>query len=669
MKSYLRNWLIYIGIVIVFFIGFALIKSTDYEKMQIMNNLDYEVSLNEDGSMYVVETWDVYVKNTGTLFKDFENNDKFPISDVSVKNLSTNGELRKIDYEIYSVPTGSYYVEDIGHNTMEVAFGTGMGQTKGNIKYQISYKIDNVINTYKDCQEFYWQFLSEANTIPCKKVTGKIKLPRNVNDIENLKIWGHGNINGDINRISTDEVEFNVNNFDKGNMLEVRVVITNKMFNSQTNNYNYSMLDSIIREEDEWAYTTNNNIANYRKSVGILMIIYLIIFICIIINFVRYYKISKQKGDGITRKKLKYFRDIPRDGSSTPGEAAFLYYFTNNFKWTDGKQADVVAANILNLCLKGYIILEKEKNNINIAIAKPSDGLKNDEKEIYELIKDAIGSDDYIEVKQLKKFAKEEFNKYSKHVTKMVNNIKKNLYEEEMIDKKKEKLYTATYSVLPLIFAGILIAIILYNFVGILPVVSRTYIMIWGTDLLGRFLDSLIILLPISLMLIALDRIRNRCTGKIYKLTQKGADERAEWKGLARYLEDYSMIDEKSAFDIVIWEKYLVYATAFGSSDKVIEELHAKYPYVFTEEYWQGTNEIVNTKGIIDMACNPIYIGTHGSFSDFTGSIHNSYRTMTSTISAQYSSSGGGGFSSGSGGGFSSGGGGRRRRTVGMGGR
>ena len=84
-----------------------------------------------------------------------------------------------------------------------------------------------------------------------------------------------------------------------------------------------------------------------------------------------------------------------------------------------------------------------------------------------------------------------------------------------------------------------------------------------------------------------------------------------------------------------------------------------------------GTNAIHNTRGIIDMACNPIYIGTHGSFSEFTGSIHSSYRTMTSTLSAHYasSSSGGSGFSSGGGGGFSSGGGGRWRRTVGMGGR
>ena len=174
MKRYLRNWLIYIGIVVIFFICYGLISGTNYKKMQIMNNLEYDITLNEDGSMNVIETWDVYVKNTGTLFKDFENNDKFPISDVYVKNLSTNGDLRKLDYEVYNVPAGEYYVEDIGNDTVEVAFGTGMSNSKGNIKYQISYKIENVINSYNDCQEFYWQFLDETNNISCKQVNGKI---------------------------------------------------------------------------------------------------------------------------------------------------------------------------------------------------------------------------------------------------------------------------------------------------------------------------------------------------------------------------------------------------------------------------------------------------------------------------------------------------------------
>ena len=88
--KYFRNWLIYILILIIIFSVFAAFQVFNKDKMQIMNRLDFNISLNEDGSMNVSEIWDIYVKNTGTLFKDFYKTNKYPITDVSVINLDTN---------------------------------------------------------------------------------------------------------------------------------------------------------------------------------------------------------------------------------------------------------------------------------------------------------------------------------------------------------------------------------------------------------------------------------------------------------------------------------------------------------------------------------------------------------------------------------------------------
>ncbi len=660
ISKYLRNWFIYIVVLIVIFCIIGLASIISDNKIQIMNNLDYNVTLNKDGSMNVIETWDAYVKNTGTLFKDFYRTNKYPITDISVVNLDTNTELEDLGYEEYQVPEGMYYAEEIRKNTVEIAFGTGKLESSGKVKFQISYKIENVITSYKDCQEFYWQFLDDSNGIPCKKITGTIKLPEDVNNIDNLKVWGHGNINGDINKVNTNEINFKVNNLNANEMLEVRVVSTDKMFDIQKENYNYNNLDNILNEEEKWSEKTNNNIRNHRIFVSVLTIIEIIILALIIRKGYKYYKITKQKDDGIKKGKIEYYRDIPRDGESTPGEGAFLYNFRKDYNWENGQQSNVVSANILNLALKGYLTLEKKEEKIYIAISKPEDGLKNDEKEIYLLVKEAIGKDNSAEVGKLKKYAKEKFQQYSNHISKMVKNVKENLYNEDIIDKKKEKLYKGANNGIPMIIAGILIPIIIYNAVGLIPLFSKFYIASWGIDIFGRFLDSVIILAPIIILLILFDRISSKAKEKIYQLTQKGEDERQEWKGLAKFLKDYSKIDEKGVFDIILWEKYLVFATAFGISDKVIEELHAKFPYVFTDEYWQEKQETV---GIIDMACNPIYINTHCGFTDFTSSVQSSYRTMTSTLSAHYSSSGGGG------GGFSSGGGGRRWPVAGMGGR
>ena len=37
-----------------------------------LNSLDFEIQLNEDGSMDVVETWNIDIRYTNTLYKTFE---------------------------------------------------------------------------------------------------------------------------------------------------------------------------------------------------------------------------------------------------------------------------------------------------------------------------------------------------------------------------------------------------------------------------------------------------------------------------------------------------------------------------------------------------------------------------------------------------------------------
>ena len=93
---------------------------------------------------------------------------------------------------------------------------------------------------------------------------------------------------------------------------------------------------------------------------------------------------------------------------------------------------------------------------------------------------------------------------------------------------------------------------------------------------------------------------------------------------------------------IVLWEKFLVYATVFGISEKVIKQLKVVHPEMFEEkipieedDYW---------KIIRDSRFNILDI------TNMSNSISNTYNQ---SINSSLSSSG-----SGSGGGFSSGGGG-----------
>ena len=127
-------------------------------------------------------------------------------------------------------------------------------------------------------------------------------------------------------------------------------------------------------------------------------------------------------------------------------------------------------------------------------------------------------------------------------------------------------------------------------------------------------------------------------------LTQKGTDEKEAWKGLKNFMEDFSMLDKKEVPELVLWEKYLVYATAFGISDKVLKQLKVVYPQITDEQFMSS------------YGYSYLYLMSNRNFSNtFVRSINNSVISAYNFANYSSGSGGGGGFSSG--GGFGGGGG------------
>lgn len=61
-------------------------------------------------------------------------------------------------------------------------------------------------------------------------------------------------------------------------------------------------------------------------------------------------------------------------------------------------------------------------------------------------------------------------------------------------------------------------------------------------------------------------------------LTQLGEDEYAKWRGLYNFLNSETLIHERTVIELPLWEQYLVYATAFGLSEKVIKAISIRCP-------------------------------------------------------------------------------------------
>lgn len=653
VKKVLTRW----SIMAIIILLIVLFSGQLFSKKQIMNELDYEIILNEDGSATIVETWDVYISHTNTLFRTFKKSSEFgDIINVNVKDLDTGKDLTQIYTEMYHVTTDCFYALDINRREFEVAWGTGMENKMGTKRYEFSYTITDVVTDYKDCQEFYWKLLDETNQIPVNKVTGAIRMPSKVNDIDNLKAWGHGPLNGNIEIGSKNRIEFTVDQLSKNKMLEVRVITAEDQFLvDSTKERNYRYLESIIDEETEWSEESNN------KSLIFWIIvigIYLSIIIINICKAIKYYKVSKRKDDGIIHRKLKYFRDIPREKSATPGEAVYLYYFNKSNTDMKSKQANTVSATILNLALKGYVKLRVQENQVYVKVVKDAEGLKKDEVAIYNILKDT-GEETEFKINEINKFAKKEYTKYSTYINNLINESRESLYSLKLVDKANQKEYKKSeYAANKfMLLRGTMEFILIWFLIGLIPLFSKAYIAIFGIGFIPQFVTISLVLFPIISSLLIKFKMCEKTQSKIAVLTQAGTEEREEWKALGKYIEEFSMIDEKEIPSLVLWEKYLVYATAFGIADKVIEQMKAKCPEVFVEEFWQDEN--IEKYQIINFVTNNIIYNIPGrtTIDIISESTTKAYKTSLSEI-ARHSSSGG----SGGGGGFSGGGGGRRRR-------
>ena len=189
--------------IISLFMIFAMSFDEDHGsgRAQYLQHIDYQVNMKNDGSMQVVETWDIDVAQTNTLVRNFNlNKAKFgDITNVQITDLQNGKEFSNIGVGMYHLPKDCFYALKLDTSKFEIAFGVSMDNETGNRKFQISYEVENVVTSYKDCQEIYWQFLAQGqNAIPAKKVTGKLTLPEEVANKDNLLIWGHGQLNGKI---------------------------------------------------------------------------------------------------------------------------------------------------------------------------------------------------------------------------------------------------------------------------------------------------------------------------------------------------------------------------------------------------------------------------------------------------------------------------------------
>lgn len=537
----------------------------------------------------------VYVSDTG-----FDNMQPYGIQDESM--------LKDGDSNQYSLQN---ILRDGYRKYVKVYMPTNEEEYRY-VKY--IYDIYDVGVKYNDASEIYWNFVGKDWDDVLNNLTINFYWGQNLNKSD-VYVYPHSY--ADINNLNIydDHVTLSYNSVSSNTAVDARVVMPSDVLKSATKtiteNYNYQQLDNIekqIQKQKE----------NRTKSLVIqgFSIIYIIIFsICLVVASIKV-RLKNKK----SIKKVDYYTDLPEgfnlDEVKVIVDTSIGIYDPKLFLST-----------VLDLINNKYLILDEQKKvktvfnssdydyYIKLNTDKTFSNLSDYELEIISILFNTNKTT--IKYKDLSKITNEQIELNER--IKELSAEGKSDYRIYLSDRKKEyqeKFYQKNFSKLlkTLVFGSIIYLIItLVNMFIIDPTdnISSTYMIVMGLVFLYVFVFDLAFVLS------------------AYNLKQEYADAYNKFIGLKKYLKDYSLIKDRYPIEIVLWEKYMVYATLFGEAKKVLKE--------FKEE--------LITKGYNE---DTIYT-SYPTFciASFSDNIVNSIASSTGTSSS---------------GGYSSGGGGRRRR-------
>lgn len=497
------------------------------------------------------------------------------------------------------------------------------------------YTLKNVAEKYNDIGIFNRKIIDTRWDVPLNNINITITIPAGATK-DQLKVFAHGPLTGTSTIVDDRTFTFTVPSVN-GVFVETLVIFPPALLPSSTNVFARDELPSILANEQRLADEANKAREEAQKAEearlkreklrqDLLPVFAGGIAAAILSLLAMVRKFSKElkpefMGD--------YYRELPED--YTP---AVMSYLLSKGRTKD----DDIMATLMDLARKKVItltpitvesgkIFRKEEDSVQLQWLNKEklSTLMPHERFLAEWFLDDIGGgqglilDDLETIVKKKKAALQFQNDYEYFKVKV-----KDVAETQGFFMANNLQGAAPFIVVAILFMG----------VGVITGV-----------LLGSVLAFLIAGLGL-LMLITLMGLNF-----VRKLSRKGTEHTAMWKAFKKFLLDFSNLKEAEIPSIVIWEHYLVYATALGVADQVIEQL----PKVFSEA--DLSNPDLTYMGGY-RSFNNIYIMNH-AFNNTMSKVSSAVNAAQIANSAKSSGSGfGGGFSGGSSGGGGGGGGG-----------
>lgn len=575
-------------------------------KYKNSNNKVFDKSIDSFYGSSIYDASNIEVKKVGTVNYDKELD--FNVFDQSINEFTMNDSC--------TVNKGCYEKSDI---TDGVSLKMYNETNNSSTYFYIEYLLGNVVVMHEDIAEVYFNFVGDMFDDDINKYKLRVVLPDKTKEL--VRVWAHGPLNGNVSPIKDE------NGYYYGGYLEINDLYSNTPVDMRlTFDKNLILvdhpylkksevlaLDKILEAENLRADKANKEREKAKffmygsyalGSVYLVLLVLLFVYI-----YIKYDKELKTNFD------MEYNREFINDYDVTNIEYLFDKKITEK----------AFSTSILNLIYKKNIKIEQIDKKDYKLIKVNTDNVSESEEYLMKMIFDNIGNKEYVLLSQIKKYAKEVHGTTSEFLTSFTT--WQNKVTSESINNNFYEVNTK-----------IKVLGVLFSLIG--------YLVFYVMGKFNGFNLFSVIVFICALVFMIYVLIFN-------KRTKRGAEDYQKWKAFKRFLEDFGRFDEKELPELVLWERYLVYANIFGIADKVGKTMKIKFNEINTN------NQYSNGDLLFDYM---VWNNLNHSINNTVRSSVSTARTVVNEAIAKSSSSSGGGFGGGfsSGGGFGGGGGGGR---------
>ncbi|MGY6499412.1 MAG: DUF2207 family protein [Acidimicrobiales bacterium] len=489
--------------------------------------------------------------------------------------------------------------------------------TSGTRTFELRYTVEGATQVGSDVVELYWNWVGTISPA-IGSWSATVRLPDGDGDV---LAWAHGPLDG-VLRVDDPVVRSAVDDVPARHFVDNRITVPLARFDLAPGTD--ELLPGIIAEEEVLARQANDEreaAADRERWLGTARTVLTIGMGPLVVGAVAAFLwVWRRWGKDPPRPTDigDYWRDVPGD---PPAVAAAL------LAWRQ-VSSDAYAATVMDLARRGHLRIEE--------ISVPG-GLLRRAATDYRLTRTTPTAPDH-----LADFEERALAWILPHGTHSVT-------QEELADRARSnqsdattfwsefrRLVVADLDRRHYLVRGNGIAFVLHGLIVASLLATSVIALVLGVVIPGLAgLLAALVLLPLGV----LHRAR----------TPAGTRRDMEWRGLQRFLRDFSRLDEAPVGHLALWDHYLVAATALGVAEELLEGLRTRFPDLVESGSLGGGWYVSSTAASAGAGAGM------ASFGRSFGSAAVSSFTPPSS-----GSGGGGGFSSGGGGGGGGGGFGAR---------